>query len=72
MNRFSMRPFRVLGIGVVLACGAGLSSCAPEESDTMRKSREQRDQQELQSKEMLRDARHSVQDQLRELGVKNR
>jgi|TARA_B110000495_G_C22620424_1_gene369729 hypothetical protein len=38
----------------------------------MRKSREQRDQQELQSKEMLRDARHSVQDQLRELGVKNR
>lgn len=72
MNRFSMRQFRVLGIGVVLACCAGLSSCGPDESDTMRKSREQRDQQELQSKEMLRDARHSVRDQLRELGVKNR
>lgn len=72
MSKSLMRRVGVLGMGVVLMWCSGLSGCGPEESDSMRQAQDQRDQQNMQRKEMLRDARKSVRDQLRELGVKTR
>ena len=72
MIRMSKSWMRVLGLGVVFVSCAGISSCGPEETESLRQAREQREKQDIQKTEMLRDARHSVRDQLRELGVKNR
>ena len=72
MIRMSKSWMRVLGLGVVVVSSAGVSGCGPDETESMRQAREQREKHDMQKTELLRDARKSVRDQVRELGIKNR